>query len=214
MVMSFPACRQDSMVAFPGPQTLALVSVSSFVVKLVSRVTSWVMWMCCCGHFSSVSFIAQEQKPEEVLYPESMPYADKKVRSNGAVSGMSSWLWHLYVGKGLPLSFYCGKKSMHSNELECFFFFNCICTQSILQNLTLYLNTVEKVYIFRFIHLPHDKASTQWSHLGVLLCLWQVWYSVKSTGRVDNCRKKNIHRVLIYFPLFKSNVCRKKHIWL
>ena len=41
----------------------------------------------------------------------------------------------------------------------------------------LYLKTVTmmyEVYIFRFIHLPLDRASARCSHPGVLLCLGQV----------------------------------------
>lgn len=134
-------------------------------------------WVCCCCHYFPCFFVAQE-----LSHLESMPCTDKNVRSNGVVSGMSNWLWHLYVGEGLPLQFYCGclwRKSMHFNEVECFYYFRCICTRSILQNYTWiqWRWLMYEVYIFRFIRLPLDKATTRCSHLGALLCLWQVRYS-------------------------------------
>lgn len=118
--------------------------------------------------------------------------SDQMELSQGCPIGCDTCVWvRVFHYSFIVVVYHWWRKSMHFNEVECFYYLWCICTQSILQNYTWikWHWLMYWVYIFRFIHLPLDKATTQLFYSGMLLCLWQVWHSTVrySIGRVGNC---------------------------
>lgn len=131
-----------------------------------------------------------------------MPYADKRVRSNGAVSGMSSWLWHLYVGKGLPLSLYCGCVAEERNACKVitnrmlFFYFIFFFISNAFAH-RVYCKSWPYTWIqwgkkktqYFQVHLTAkwrdtDSVVPRWA---ACCFLWQIWCSERQHWRVDNC---------------------------
>lgn len=142
-----------------------------------------------------------------------MPYADERVRSNGAVSGMSSWLWRLNVGEGLPLSLYCGCFAKVRNACKVITNTMLLLVLLVFFSFEMHLHTEYrakadhilepsggKLHIFTFICLPNaDSVVPRW----LLQRLRQVWQPLSE-------ERKKKWRCFHRFPLFDSNLLESR----
>lgn len=165
--------------------------------------------------------LSHKNKSPKALHLKSMPYTDKSVKSNGAVSGMSNWLWHFVCGWGSSIAVLSWLFTKKNEGKACvwwgrmFYCFKHICTQSILQNytwITLTWTDVRSLHfqVFFICHLTKQQLSVP--TLGCC-CVCDRWCTVgHSIDRVGNCSgtvsEKWFHFIV---PWFQSNVMRKPY---
>lgn len=128
---------------------------------------------------------------------KSMPYTDKTVRSNGAVSGMSSWLWHLCVcgwGSSITLLLWLftsdGGKACVLMRQNVFIVSNAF-AHRVYCKIILEYSDADWCMKFQGLfvtYLPLDKATTRCSPpWGAAVSVTGVGTVGYSTGRVDTC---------------------------